>query len=142
MLGIDLHLFYIIQAFAASAISAALIVYLIPRWQTPSTRSLLLLMGSVAVWSFCYGMEFKSPSLTTKLEWVRAEYLGAAWTGLLFFRFSMAISGKKSWLAGPKSWSLFIVPLLTLVGVYTNDRHHLIWVSAWIEASGQVRSGE
>ncbi|MCB2145342.1 MAG: PAS domain S-box protein [Deltaproteobacteria bacterium] len=138
MLGIDLQLFYIIQAFAASAISAALIVYLIPQWHTPSTRSLLLLMGSVAIWSFCYGMEFKSPALETKLGWVRAEYLGAAWTGLLFFRFSMAISGRKSWLAGPKSWSLLIVPLLTLVGVYTNDRHHLIWVSAWIESSGPV----
>lgn len=138
MLGIHLQTFYIIQAFAASAISAALIIYLRQRWRTPSARSLMLLMGSVLIWSFCYGMEFKSPSLASKLGWVRAEYLGAAWTGLFFFRFSMAISGSKSWLTGPRSGCLIIIPLLTIVGVYTNDHHHLIWSSAWIESSGPV----
>ncbi len=138
MFGIDLQLFYIIQAFAAAAISMALILYLIPRWRTPSARSLLMLMGSVAVWSICYGMEFKRPDLATKLGWVRAEYLGAAWTGLFFFRFSMALSGRMSWLSGPKSWCLFIIPVLTIIGVYTNDRHHLFWSVAWIESSGPV----
>jgi PAS domain S-box-containing protein len=138
LFGIDFQTFYALQAFVAAAISMALILYLAPRWRTSSARALALLMGSVAVWALCYGMEFKSPGLNTKLQWARAEYLGAAWTGLLFFRFAMVITGKQSWLTGPKSWSLFTVPVLTIVGVYTNRHHHLLWSSAWIDSGGPI----
>ena len=85
LFGIDLQSLYVCQAFAAAGISATLALYLVPRWSAPSARSLLLLMGAVAFWSFYYGMEFKSAGLETKLWWVRAEYLGAVWTGVFFF---------------------------------------------------------
>ncbi len=140
MLGIDLHTLYVFQAFAAAAISAALAAYLVPRWSEPSARSLLLLMSAVALWSLFYGLEFKSSDPATKLWWVRSEYIGAVWTGVFFFRFAKSLTGKLSWLAGPKGWSLFIVPVLTLLAVYTNDHHQLFWSRAWIDGDGPVPS--
>jgi MFS family permease len=106
---IDLQTLYIFHSFAAAAVSAALAVYLIPRWSAPNARCLSLLMGSVAVWSLCYGMEFKSTGLADKLFWVRAEYLGAAWVGVFYFRFAMALTGRLSWLHGALNGVLFII---------------------------------
>jgi PAS domain S-box-containing protein len=135
---IDLQTLYIFHSFAAAAISAALAVYLIPRWSAPNARCLSLLMGSVAVWSLCYGMEFKSTGLADKLFWVRAEYLGAAWVGVFYFRFAMALTGRLSWLHGALNGVLFIIPTMTLVAVYTNSYHELIWSRAWIEQGGPI----
>jgi PAS domain S-box-containing protein len=135
---IDLQTLYIFHSFAAAAVSAALAVYLIPRWSAPNARCLSLLMGSVAVWSLCYGMEFKSTGLADKLFWVRAEYLGAAWVGVFYFRFAMALTGRLSWLRGALNGVLFIIPTMTLVAVYTNSYHELIWSRAWIEQGGPI----
>ena len=134
----DLQTLYILHSFAAAAISAALAVFLAPRWNAPGARALLLLIASVAVWSLCYGMEFKSATLDDKLWWVHAEYLGAVWAGLFYFRFAMVLTGKVSWLRGARSWLFFIIPVLTLVAVYTNGHHGLIWSRVWIEEGGPI----
>ncbi|BBO93265.1 histidine kinase N-terminal 7TM domain-containing protein [Desulfosarcina ovata] len=133
MLEIDLQTLFMQHTFVAAVICLALIVYLIPRRQTPSSRELILLLAAVAVWSFCYGMELRVSGLTAKLTWVRREYLGAAWVGLLFFRFAMVLSGRTAWISGLRGGSLIVVPVLIVIGVYTNDHHHLIWSHTWIE---------
>jgi PAS domain-containing protein len=138
VLTIDLQTLYVAHTFVAAGISAALALYLVPRWNTPSARTLLLLVSAVSLWSFFYGMEFKSSGLEAKLFWVRMEYLGAVWTGLLFFRFVMILTGRRMWLSGPRSWLLFVVPVLTLAGVLTNAHHQLIWSQVWVETSGPI----
>lgn len=57
MFGFESPIVYILTAFFAAAISMVLVLYLLPRRHLPSTGSLQLLMGSVAIWAFCYGME-------------------------------------------------------------------------------------
>ena len=117
----------------ASVISMALIVFLLPRWRMPGPQALLLLMGAVAIWAFCYGMELKAVGLNDKLWWVRTEYLGVSWAGLLFFRFAMIWSNTPGWLSGIKSWSLLIIPVSTIIAVFTNETHQLMWSAAWVE---------
>ena len=134
----NLQNLYIFQAFTASIISAALAVYMIPRWNALSARALMLLMISVSLWAFGYGMEFKSVGLEAKLSWVRAEYLGAAWTGALFFLFATTLTGKIAWLKSGRVILFLIPPALTILAVYTNAHHQLIWSRAWIEHSGPV----
>jgi PAS domain S-box-containing protein len=136
--GFDLQTLYVWHAFAAAVIAASLALYLAPRWGEASARALLQLMAAVAVWCFTYGMEFSSTELESKLWWVRMEYLGAAWTGLFFFRFAMAVTGRKAWLDGPRGWGLYLVPALTIVAVFTNAHHQLIWSHAWINTEGPV----
>jgi len=134
----DLHSLYIFQDFAAAAISAALAIYLVPRWSAPSARALLLLMASVAFWSFSYGLEFKSAGLEAKLFWVRVEYLGAAWVGVLYFQFAMALIGKEAWLKGARRGTILFLPALTILAVFTNPYHQLMWSRVWIDYSGPV----
>jgi len=56
----------------------------------------MFLMIALSVWSLAYGMEFISPDLFTKLWWVKVEYFGVAWIGLLLFRFVRTMSGQQN----------------------------------------------
>ena len=127
-----------LQAFVAAAISTALALYLLPRQQNPATRALIGLVLSVAIWSLCYAMELQATGLPAKLSWVRAEYLGAAWVGVLFFRFAMVLSGNTRWYSGPRNVLLMGFPVLTLLLVFTNGHHHLMWHHAWIITDGPL----
>ena len=138
LFGIDIQTMAMLISLFASAISTALIAFLMPRRQLPIVRALMLLMGSVAIWAFCYAMELKADGLALKLWWVRLEYTGAVWTGWLFFRFAVIFSARDEWLSGLKGWSLGLIPALTVVGSLTNPHHHLLWSRAWLETQGPL----
>ena len=92
----------------------------------------------VAFWSFSYGLEFKSAGLEAKRFWVRVEYLGVAWVGVLYFQFTMTLIGKGAWLKGSRGKTILILPALTILAVFTNPYHQLIWSRVWIDHSGPV----
>ena len=100
--GIDWSNIYWFFSLTAGIISAVIAVYLAPYRGNTSARRLLLLMIAVTIWSLAYAMELKSPPLALKLWWVKAEYFGGAWVGMLFFTFIIAITGNESRL----SWKI------------------------------------
>ena len=98
----------------------------------------MLLTAVTAIWSLSYGMELISPNMVLKLWWVKIEYLGAAWVGLLIFCFITTITAKKSQVTKTGYLLLSIVPLLTILLVLTNDHHHLMWEHVWLDLSGRA----
>ena len=50
MLTIDLQTLYVAHTLVSAGVSAALSLYLAPRWHTPSARTLLMLVGVMAPW--------------------------------------------------------------------------------------------
>ena len=138
MFGIDYQHLFVMQGFVAGGVALALALYLLPRQQNPGTRALIGLVVPVAAWSFTYAMELRAPDLAAKLDWVVAEYLGAVWTGPLFFRFAMILAGKTNWISGLRNWMIMGVPVVTLLLVFTNDHHHLMWQNAWIDTSAPI----
>ncbi|MCP3899561.1 MAG: hypothetical protein GY707_07605, partial [Desulfobacteraceae bacterium] len=95
MESINWSIIYGFLSLLAGFISLSIAIYLFPYWKNKSVRLLLLLVIAVSLWSFAYGMEFFSPSLILKLWWVKVEYIGAVWVGILLFSFIIIISGKK-----------------------------------------------
>ncbi len=138
MESINWSIIYGVFSLLAGFISLSIAIYLSPYWKNKSAKVLLLLAVSTAVWSFAYGMEFLSPSLILKLWWVKIEYLGAVWVGMLLFSFIVIISGKKWFVTKTGYFFLSIIPIITIILAWTNDYHHLIWSSAWLELSGRT----
>lgn len=122
----------------AGLISAFAAFYLAPHWNNISARQLMMLVASIAVWSFAYAMEFNSVDLDLKLWWVKVEYLGNAWVGLMFFRFILAITGNFRHLTQSRQMLLNIVPCLVIVMALTNGYHQLMWQNAWLDFSGNT----
>ncbi|MCP3873275.1 MAG: PAS domain S-box protein [Desulfobacteraceae bacterium] len=124
---------YSFFSFVAGFVSLSIAIYLSPHWKNISARLLMLLMVSVAVWTLACGMEFISPTLMLKLYWVKIEYLGSVWLGVLIFSFMLTISKKKWQLNKTGYFLLSIVPVLIIFLVITNDNHHLMWSKVWLE---------
>lgn len=85
-----------------------------------------LLMGSNAIWSLAYGLELSSSTLEQAMLFVNIEYLGIATLPLFWFLFCLNFCDKEYWYQKPLNIILLlIIPIATLVLVWTNSYHHL-----------------
>jgi signal transduction histidine kinase len=64
------------------------------------------------------------------------SYIGITALPVLWLTFVLIYTGSAQWLNPPRLALLFVVPLTTLVLVWTNDYHHLIWVTSTLDMSG------
>ncbi|MCD4676620.1 MAG: PAS domain S-box protein [Desulfobacula sp.] len=125
-------------SFVSGFVSASIAIYLSPYWKNKSARLLMFLMVASAVWCLSYGMELISPNLVLKLWWVRVEYFGVVWIGMLCFCFMLAIAGGKWQLNKTGYLLLSIVPVVVIILALTNSSHHLMWRLAWLDLSGRA----
>lgn len=134
----DWSALYGLLAFISGFIAISISVYLSPYWKNTSARLLMLLMVSAMIWSLAYGMELISPNQAIKLWWVKIEYFGAAWVGMLLFCFVISIVWKKWQINKTGYFLLSTIPILTIILVLTNNNHHLMWQLAWLDLSGNA----
>ena len=96
----------------------------------------ILLMLAICVWSLGYGMELASPDLPSKIFWAKIQYIGIVLTPLAWVSFALLYSGWANWLKWRQMLFLAIIPLFTLLLVFTNEHHQLIWQSVELVTSG------
>jgi len=117
-------------------ISAALAVYAWRRRAIPGGTAFFVLMAAVAEWSFSYALELGDASLASKLFWVRVEYFGIVTIPAAWLIFSLQYTGLRQLLARRTLVFLAIMPVLTLLLVWTNRQHGLIWSEIHFDQSG------
>jgi PAS domain-containing protein len=85
-----------------------------------------------------YALEIASPDLPTKLFWAKIEYLGIIVIPLAWLIFSAQYSGNTGWLehSTGRQILLWVVPVLTLCLVWTNEAHHLVWRQVGLRSMG------
>ncbi len=120
--------------------SIGLAVYLVHDWHNKGARQLLFLLVCSGVWSAGYGLELLCPDLTVKLWWVRVEYVGAAYVGLMLFRFVLMVTGPSKMLSGKLVKGLWVIPALVILSGFTNEWHHLLWRDAWLVVNPKIQA--
>lgn len=95
------------------------------------------LMLSNSIWSVAYGLELGSTTLEQMKFLTNIEYIGIVSVPVNWFIFCVNLAGKEKWLkkAGNKLL-ISIVPVVTLLLVWTNDLHHLHYHSLSVNRSG------
>ena len=90
-------------------------------------------------WSMILTFESAAPTISIKVFWSELEYLCNMGIPIFFLRFILAYNlTYKSWIER-YFWIFFIVPVLTLLLVFTNDFHHLIWTNfSWSSAGYNI----
>jgi diguanylate cyclase (GGDEF)-like protein/PAS domain S-box-containing protein len=96
------------------------------------------MMAALTEWSVTYILILGTPDLSLKLLWGKLGYLGSASVSLAWLTFAMQYSRFGSDRICRRWWPLGIVPFITIVLVFTNEWHHLIWTSAWVDGSDLV----
>lgn len=122
----------------ATAISAGLAIYSWRRRAAPGAASFTLLMLAVAEWSLTSALRLGSETLFAKLLWAKARYVGIVTVPTAWLVFVLQYTGREKWLPPRNVAALIVEPLVTLLVVWTNEVHHLMWIEVRLKASGSL----
>ncbi|NPE27780.1 PAS domain S-box protein [Methanococcoides sp. SA1] len=95
-----------------------------------------MLLLSVAIYSIFYALEISSTTLETSLLFYKLQYIGIVIIPVLLFLFSISYTREKKWITPTRIIGLFVIPVVTLVLVFTNEMHHLFHESVSISNVG------
>ncbi len=120
---------YTIPLLLASAFSFALAIYIWFRPTNPGSRIGAVVILSSAEWLLTYAVELASTELSAKIFWNKVQYLGIVSVAVTWFAFAAYYTGREKWLKPRTIVLLTIEPFITLLLVFTNGVHGLIWRS-------------
>ena len=118
---------YIIVSAAAAAIALSVAIYAWRQRAVPGGSYLALLMLAVAVWALSSAGEFAAVSGPAKIWWSKVTYFGIVSVAPLWLLFILDYGQHSEWLTPRRIALMWLVPLITLGLVMTNEWHHLIW---------------
>lgn len=105
--------------------------------ETGAVRCVGLVMLSNSIWAVAYGFELASGTLGQMKILINIEYIGIASVPFHWFLFCIVMAGKEKWLKNPGNVILLgIVPVITLLMVWTNDYHHLHYKYLSVDHTG------
>ncbi len=124
---------YTTLVFIAALISGGLTLWGWRRHPAPGAGWFTALTFSAFSWALCYGLEMVSTDLPATLLWSKMQYLGAVSLPVAWLALVLTYTGQRRWLSPRNVALLFVVPLITLALVWTNEYHELIWVNPGLE---------
>jgi PAS domain S-box-containing protein len=126
---------------ASSLFGLFLAVYVAWRRNGPGAQALSILILGASVWSLGYAFEIVASSLAIKMFWERVEYIGIIVVPLAWFTFVAQYLGYPGWMKGVlrQKVLLAIIPAITLVLVWTNPWHQLMWKGVTLQTLGPLQ---
>lgn len=108
--------------------------------KAPGSQALSILILGASIWSLGYAFELLAPSLNSKLFWEKTEFFGIVIIPLAWFTFVAQYLGYPRWMKRilDQKILLGIIPVVTLVLVWTNNLHSLMWQSVEMERVGPL----
>ena len=117
---------FVFPILIAGLISIVNALVVAQRRKVTGSTALFGMLLAVSWWSFTYIFELASTQQSWELIWSKLEYIGIVNVPMFFLLFSLDYSGYRPKVRGRYLW-LWVVPLITLAMVWTNDYHGLIW---------------
>jgi diguanylate cyclase (GGDEF)-like protein/PAS domain S-box-containing protein len=106
--------------FLNTAMALVIATLLLRRHSAPGLMPLVLMLYLLALWSFSYAMITLSPGLEAKRFWLRVENIGILTVPPLWFFFTIQYTRLDKWLNRFTGALFFIVPLISLVCIFSN----------------------
>jgi hypothetical protein len=91
---------------------------------------------AISIWLVGYAIELSVMGLENKLLWAKIEYIGIVFTPVAWFSFAYQFLNQNTHNLKRITLLLTILPLITLVLLYTNGRHNLMWTQNVLDESG------
>jgi PAS domain S-box-containing protein len=97
--------------------------------------SFLALMLSLSWWSLCALLEYSVLGLNAKILWINMSYFGITAMPVAWLIFTLGYTGREKWMTRNRLILLSIVPISTILIVWTNNFTHLMWKDIWLNIS-------
>ena len=114
---------YTVIFVAGLLISISLSIIAWNRRPAPGAALFALFVLAGAVWCFFWILEIGSPLISSKILWAKLENIGILATGVLWLAFVLDYSGNCWWRRPRNLILLSAIPVMTLLGVWTNEWH-------------------
>jgi PAS domain S-box-containing protein len=101
----------------------------------PVVTTFLWLMAAIAWWLLSAIIENMSSNLFLSIFWMKMCYLGITTLPVIWLVFTLQYSDRGKWLTRPGLALLFILPAVTLIMVWSNDIHHLMWKNIVVDTN-------
>jgi PAS domain S-box-containing protein len=123
-----------ISLLALSAVTTtALAVYAFHNRQEPGATWFGMLMVSLTIWSGCYAVGAITFDPIWRVFWARVQWFGVATVYVWLFLFALSYTGHDEVITKRNLIGFFIIPLLAIIGAWTNPLHHLLWRTAQVK---------
>ena len=126
---------YILPTLIASALSIVVTLFALRRLHLSQMLAFAALSSSVAIWTFFYAWEIAAIDLPSKILFAKLQYIGIVSPPVAWVIYALHYSGQANRATKRTIILSSILPLVTLLLVWTNEFHHLIWVSTSIVQS-------
>jgi PAS domain S-box-containing protein len=126
----------ILPLMAAAALIITALYILWRRRHRPASRTGAVVLLACAELMAAYALEIGSVNLPTKVFWKKMQYVGFAVAPTTWLVYTLQYTGRERWLTRRTLALLSIVPPITLLLVFTNEAHGLIWRGVWLDTDG------
>ena len=132
---VDIGLFIL-----SSLLGFFLAIFVFLKRKTPGSQALSMLILGASVWSLGYAFEILASDLQFKLFWERFEFFGIVVIPIAWFTFVAQYLGYPGWMKRILQHRILlgIIPAVTLILVWTNEQHNLIWQQVIAEPIGPL----
>jgi signal transduction histidine kinase len=120
---------FVLIYFVAATVSAFVVLIARRRRTVPGAQALASLMVAVTIWALCDGLESALLELPAKVFVSKLSHIGIQAISPLMLLFVLGYTQRQHWMTPRRMAALFIVPTITLLLVFTNESHRLIWQS-------------
>ena len=129
---------YLLPTLVAAGISIAVVIAALRRRTAPGAMMFALLMLAVAEWALGYALELGSTDLGSKILWSKVQYLGIVTVPVAWVAFAVQFTNNERWLTRRTRGWFFAIPSITLILVWTNEAHGLIWRETLLDITGSL----
>jgi PAS domain S-box-containing protein len=100
-------------------------------------KCFIVIMLSMSLWSITYAFEIGLSDIELKYFFARLEYIGIAFAPVAWFLFAAEYSGTSTEFVRKYKKTFFILPLLAIFSVFTNNFHKMYFTSYYLDNSGE-----
>jgi len=104
----------------------------------PIAMPFAALMLAGGGWTLGYALELSSVDLGAKVLWLKLSYPAIVSVPFFWLILVMNYAGPLKWLAPRYLALLAVVPVLTVLLIWTNEAHGLFWSETHLDTSGPV----
>ncbi|QOS10770.1 sensor box histidine kinase [Haloferax gibbonsii] len=115
-----------------AVISGYVVLFAWRRRPTPGSTGLVAFGLASGWWSAGYLFELIVDDMALKLTLANLQWVGVLAAPLAWFLFSFSYAGRDRYTAPASLLALSALPLASLVAVWTNPLHHLMWGSVTV----------
>ncbi len=118
---------YTIPLMAVATVTTVAALHIRRKHQVAAARTVSLVLFAGAGWALTYALEMGVVDLYAKILFSKLQYMAVIIITVGWLIFTLQYTGHEKWVTRRNMILISLIPLITLLLVFTNEYHGLVW---------------